>query len=138
MDPAVCSAVASTCSATFRVASVAATPWLTPDAAEAAIYAASCAWRCGIVNPTGETHRARRMPALVSVSDCARRILNAVFGAVGSADASAYPDMPGNTFAPCSTADEAVSSTSAGAFCRPLCLLTVDGAFDACDMLNLQ
>ena len=32
MDLAVCSAVASACSATFRVASVAAATWLTPDA----------------------------------------------------------------------------------------------------------
>ena len=84
----------------------------------------------------GEADRARRIPALVSDCDC--RILNAVFGAIVAVDASAYPDMPGNAVVPCGTTDEAVSSTSAGAFCCPLCLLTVDWAFDACDMLNLH
>ena len=78
------------------------------------------------------------MLTLVSVSDCARCILNAVFGAIVAADASTYPDMPGNVVVPYGTTDEVVSSTSAGAFCCPLCLLTVDWAFDACDMLNLH
>ena len=138
MDPAVCSAMASACSATFRVASVAAATWLTPDAADDAIWATNCAWLCAIVNPTGEADHVHRMPVLVSVGDCACRILNAVFGAIVVADASAYPDMPGNAVVPCGTTDEAVSSTSARAFCCPLCLLTVDWAFDACDMLNLH
>ena len=138
MDPAVCSAVASACPATFRVASVAAATWLTPYAAEDAIWAASCDWCYVIVNPIEETDCARRMPALVSIGDCTRRILNAIFGAIVAADAWAYPDMPGNAIVPYGTTDEAVSSTSAGAFCCPLCLLTVDGAFNACDMLNFQ
>ena len=142
MDPAVCSAVASACSATFRVASVAVATWLAPDAADDAIWAANCAWRCAIVNPTGEADCVRRMhtraPVLVSVGDCTCRILNAIFGAIVLADASAYPDMLGNAVVPCGTTDEAVSSTSAGAFCYPLCLLTVDWAFDAYNMLNLH
>ena len=78
------------------------------------------------------------MPTLVSVSDCAHRILNAVFGAIVAADALAYLDMLGDAVVPYSTTDEAVSSTSVGAFCCPLCLLTVDWAFEACDMLNLH
>ena len=138
MDPAVCSVVVSACLATFHVASVATATWLTPDAADDAIWTANCAWRCAIVNPTAEADRALCIPALVSVGDCTCRILNAVFGAIVAADASAYPDMPGNAVVPCGTTDEAVSSTSAGAFCCPLCLLNDDRAFDACDMLNLH
>ena len=75
VDPAVCAAVANAYSATFRVACAVAATWLTSEAAVDATRAANNACRYAIVNPTGDTDRSRRMPALVSIGDCARRIL---------------------------------------------------------------
>ena len=81
MDSAACDAVFSACCATLRVASAVAATRPTSEAAVHAIFAASCACRCAMVNPMGDTDRDRREPTPDLDVDRACRVLNAVFGA---------------------------------------------------------